>query len=195
MQAARKAGDTPHEFSLRHFFTTCVLMSHATVEEKLSLLYDTFARIGGASADNSPGTIVELISTIFNRNLYFWPAHELYNQVEQVFTGGIGMVQGAYWTSDFSLLEGWRADVQANAQDSSKREDTKTPQDLFFETFIEQSQNGLMNVTVEVQEAITSYFSVFGTKIIDFNADVSPFRDLKQLVGAEKADSMLKVAQ
>ena len=107
--------EQPQEFSVRHFFVTCVLMSHSTVEEKLSLLYDTFVRINGVSADNSPAIIVELISTIFNRNLYFWPAHELYNQIEHVFTGSIGMVQGAYWTSELSMLEGWRADVQANA--------------------------------------------------------------------------------
>ena len=38
------------------------------------------------------------------------------------------------------------------------------------------------------------YFSVFGTKIIDFNNDVSPFRNLKDLVGEKKANSMLSVA-
>ena len=69
-------------FSLSKFYISCVLMSYSTVEEKLSLLYDVFSRINGVSNDNSPTAIVELIQTIFNRNLYFWPAHELYNQVE-----------------------------------------------------------------------------------------------------------------
>ena len=45
-------------------------------------MYDTFAKIQGVSTETTPTTIVQLISTIFNRNLYFWPAHELYNQVE-----------------------------------------------------------------------------------------------------------------
>ena len=99
------------EFSLRHFYVTCVLMSHSTVEEKLTLIYDTCVRINGVSPENPASTVVELISTIFNRNLYFWPAHELYNQIEQVFTGSIGMVQGAYWTSDYRQIEGWRKDV------------------------------------------------------------------------------------
>ena len=90
-------------------------MSYSTVEEKLSLLFDTFAKISGISAENSPAIIVEIISSIFNRNMYFWPAHELYNQIEEVFTDTIGMVQGAYWTCDLSQIEGWRADVQASA--------------------------------------------------------------------------------
>ena len=92
VDTADPGADIPQEFSLRHFFVTCVLMSHSTVEEKLSLIYDTFVKINGVSAENPASTVVELISTIFNRNLYFWPAHELYNQVEQVFTGSIGMV-------------------------------------------------------------------------------------------------------
>lgn len=54
-------------------------MSYSTVEEKLSLLFDTFAKISGISAENSPAMIFEMISSIFNRNMYFWPAHELYN--------------------------------------------------------------------------------------------------------------------
>lgn len=57
--------------------------------------------------------MVEIISAIFNRNLYFWPTHELYNQIEQAFTDTIGMVQGAYWTSDYTMIGGWLPDVQA----------------------------------------------------------------------------------
>ena len=50
-----------------------------------------------------------------------------------------------------------------------------------------KAEENLMNVTVEVQESITRYFSVFGTKTIDFNSDVSPFKQLKDLVGDKKA--------
>ena len=53
---------------------------------------------------------------------------------------------------------------------------------------------GIMNVTVQVQEAITNYFSIFGTKTIDFNPDVSPFKMLHDFVGQKKADAMLKMA-
>ena len=52
-----------------------------------------------------------------------------------------------------------------------------------------------MDVTVEVQGAITRYFSVFGTKTIDFNPDVSPFTELKDLVGNDQADNMLSMAR
>ena len=72
-------GDQLENFSLRDFYISCVLMSYSTVEEKLSLLFDTFAKISGISAENSPAMIFEMISSIFNRNMYFWPAHELYN--------------------------------------------------------------------------------------------------------------------
>lgn len=54
-------------------------MSHSTVEEKLSLLYDTFVKVNGVSPTISPSMIVEMISIVFNRNLYYWPSHELYN--------------------------------------------------------------------------------------------------------------------
>ena len=38
------------------------------------------------------------------------------------------------------------------------------------------------------------YCSVFGTKIIDFNNDVSPFRNLQALVGNKKAKKLLHMA-
>ena len=49
-------------------------MSHSTVEEKLSLLYDCYARLCGFTDGNAPSVLFELISIIFDRNLYFWPA-------------------------------------------------------------------------------------------------------------------------
>ena len=58
-----------------------------------------------------------------------------------------------------------------------------------------KAEENLMNVTVEVQESITRYFSVFGTKTIDFNSDVSPFKQLKDLVGDKKASQMLEIAK
>ena len=64
----------PKDFSLSKFLVACVLMSHSTVEEKLGLLYDTFARLQGISVENAAGVVFELISIIFDRNLYFWPA-------------------------------------------------------------------------------------------------------------------------
>ena len=71
--------DDPKEFSISKFFVACVLMSHSTVEEKLSLLYDCYARLSGFTEENSPTVLFELIQIIFDRNLYFWPAQELYN--------------------------------------------------------------------------------------------------------------------
>jgi len=42
-----------------------------------------------------------------------------------------------------------------------------------------------IDVTKEVAEAFTNYFSVFGTKEIDFNVDVSPFGNLKDILGED----------
>jgi len=63
----------------------------------------------------------------------------------------------------------------------AKQQETNTPDEFEFDDHPEEKN--LMDVTVEVQEAITRYFSVFGTKVIDFNPDVSPFKNLKDLVG------------
>jgi len=35
-----------------------------------------------------------------------------------------------------------------------------------------------------------NYFSVVGTKVVNFNSDSSPFKNLRDLIGA-KADEML----
>ena len=169
-------------------------MSRLTVREKLNLLYDVYLKLNGLTNDNSPGVIVELISTIFHRNLYFWQAHELYNQIEQVFTGSIGMVQGAYWTNDVARLEGWRADVASEALRNS-REGATPEEDDVFDSLNEDIQHTMINVTKEVQEALTRYFAVFGTKVIDFNDDVSPFRTLRELVGQQTESKMKKMAR
>ena len=49
-----------------------------------------------------------------------------------------------------------------------------------------------VDITKEVQQAFTNYFSVFGTKIIDFNPDVSAFKNIRQLIGTEKAEKLLE---
>jgi len=51
-----------------------------------------------------------------------------------------------------------------------------------------------VDVTKEVQHAFTNYFSVFGTKMIDFNPDVSAFRNLRQLIGEKQAEKLLEAS-
>ena len=90
-------------------------MSQSTVEEKLSLLFDSFVKVSGVCATITPAALVELISIIFNRNMYFWPSHELYNQIEHVFTDRIGMVHRAFWTKNLEQLQRKIQDVKENA--------------------------------------------------------------------------------
>ena len=69
-----------------------------------------------------------------------------------------------------------------------------TPEQFNFNDERDPSEANTMDVTKEVQESITRYVSIFGTKTIDFNSDSSPFRDLQDFVGKTKAASMIKMA-
>ena len=75
-------------------------MSGCTVNEKVGILFDLYDWVDGTGDGNMPGQVFELVQTIFERNLYFWPTHELYNQLEKVFSGSVAMVYKAYWTRD-----------------------------------------------------------------------------------------------
>lgn len=57
-------------------------------------------------------------------------------------------------------------------------EPTVTPEQFNFNDEHDPSEANTMDVTKEVQESITRYVSIFGTKIIDFNSDSSPFKEL-----------------
>ena len=91
-------------FSLRSFITALVLMSHCTVDQKVGILFDLYDFVDGTDDGNMPGQIFEIVQTIFERNLYFWPTHELYNQLENVFSGSVSMVYQAYWTRNVQSI-------------------------------------------------------------------------------------------
>lgn len=61
------------------------------------------------------------------------------------------MVQGAYWTCDYSKLEGWRADVASQAVRNTQYGESNTPEDDEpFQDLNEPNQKNIMNITVEV---------------------------------------------
>ena len=61
---------------------------------------------------------------------------------------------------------------------------------------IDMKQQGTsIDITKEVQHAFTAYFTVFGTKIIDFNPDVSAFKNIAQLIGVEAAEKLLQASE
>ena len=99
-EQAEEALEGDVTFSLRSFITSLVLMSSCTVNEKVGILFDLFDWVDGTGDGNMPSQIFELVQTIFERNLYFWPTHELYNQIEKIFGGSVAMVYKAYWTRD-----------------------------------------------------------------------------------------------
>ena len=78
------------------------------------------------------------------------------------------MVRKAYWTKDVKKIM-----------------DKNSNKEISFEKFL--ALNGNVNLeqegtsidlTDEIQMSIIRYTSVFGTKVIDFNPDVSPFKKL-----------------
>lgn len=74
-------------------------MSHCTIREKFDILYDLFDWNDGVSDGLDLNSMVLLIKTIFERNLYYWPSHELYNLVEISFDLSVSTIYKAYWTS------------------------------------------------------------------------------------------------
>ena len=91
-------------FSMRKFLISYILMSHSTVHEKLDLLYDIFDWVDGTADGIKPQTLFLMLETIFERSLYFWPSHELYNMVELIVTGHSSMCYKAYWTRDVKSI-------------------------------------------------------------------------------------------
>jgi hypothetical protein len=87
-------------FSLRNFLVSLVLMSHCTLHEKLDILYDLFDWNDGVSDGLDMNSIFLLLKTIFERNLYYWPSHELFNLIELSFDSNVSMIYSAYWTKD-----------------------------------------------------------------------------------------------
>ena len=150
-------------FSLRNFLVSLVLMSHCTIKEKFDILYDLFDWNDGVSDGLDMNSIFLLIKTIFERNLYYWPSHELFNLVEMSFDLGVSGIYQAFWTQ-------------------SKKQDQPTVK-LREVLGLQKIEYGLsIDVTEEVQETLNSYQRMFGNKIIDFNHDSSAFRSLFTLV-------------
>lgn len=73
-------------------------MSQSTVDQKIEILYDLFDIIDGSNDGIHSQAAFQLIQTVFTRNLYFIPHHELMSIVEYVFNGSVSMVHKAYWT-------------------------------------------------------------------------------------------------
>lgn len=87
---AKKSSKLP--FSLRNFIVSLVLMSHCTVNEKFDVLYDLFDWNDGVADGLDMNAMFLLIKTIFERNLYYWPSHELFNLVEMAFDLGVSSI-------------------------------------------------------------------------------------------------------
>lgn len=165
--------------------TTLILMSKATVREKLSILYDLFDWAQGSHEGLKLQSVIAIVKTIQQRNLYFMPDHELFNSIEFKFTGTVSQVYRALWTRKGRVLE-------EQGYTMERRE--KTAQDNTPQAEISKDIESV-EVTRLVQEAFTHYLQVFGTKVIDFNPDVSAFNTLSKLVGHEMGRKLLAVSK
>jgi hypothetical protein len=86
-------------FSLRNFLVSLVLMSHCTINEKFDILYDLFDWNDGVADGLDMNAMFLLIKTIFERNLYYWPSHELFNLVEMTFDFSVSSIYQVLWTN------------------------------------------------------------------------------------------------
>ena len=131
--------DSP--FSLRNFLVSLVLMSHCTVSEKFDVLYDLFDWNDGVADGLDMNSMFLLVKTIFERNLYYWPSHELFNLVELAFDLSTAALYQALWTREVST--------------QGMRTPPKLGQVLAQPSLAEQG--GTIDVTEEVQETVNSY--------------------------------------
>ena len=159
-------------FSLRNFIVSLVLMSHCTVNEKFDVLYDLFDWNDGVADGLDMNAVFLLVKTIFERNLYFWPSHELFNLVEMAFDLSVSSVYQAFWTRE--------PNVQTHKKSVRLREFLVKP------TLLTEEDCFSVDVTDEVLETVNSYQRMFGNKIIDFNEDSSAFARIETLIKGGK---------
>jgi len=75
-------------------------MSQLTVDEKLEILYKVFDWNDGVADGLDLSTINLLTKTCFERNLYYWPSHELANTVEYIFEESNNLIYKAVLTQE-----------------------------------------------------------------------------------------------
>lgn len=80
-------------------------MSHATISEKLGILYDLFDLAQSSENGLKHHCIIELAKAICERTLYHQPDQSLYNSIQYSLSGHIGQVYRALWTSNFKEIE------------------------------------------------------------------------------------------
>lgn len=147
-------------------------MSHCTVNEKFDILYDLFDWNDGVADGLDMNAMFLLIKTIFERNLYYWPSHELFNLVEMAFDLGVSSIYQAFWTKEPNI--------------QTKKRAVKLNQFLVKPNLSDEEEYTTIDVTDEVLENINSYQRMFGNKIIDFNVDSSAFRNIDTLIKGGK---------
>ena len=81
-------------------------MSHCTISEKFDVLYDLMDFNDGVADGLEMNCIYLLVKTIFERNLYYCPSHELFNQLEGAFDISVSTVYQALWTQNKDLTQG-----------------------------------------------------------------------------------------
>jgi len=92
----------------------------------------------------------------------------LKNLLEIVFTGQVSQVYKAYWTQNINVVD--------QEQDNIKTlDDLKANENL-------KNKPIHIDLFTEVSAAFTAYQHTFGTKMLDFNAETSPFKEINNLI-------------
>ena len=66
----------------------------------MDILYKIFDWNDGVDDGLDLSTITLLVKTCFERNMYYWPSHELANTVELSFDNTVSMVYQAFYSCD-----------------------------------------------------------------------------------------------
>lgn len=122
-----------------------------------------------------PCHVYQLIETVFNRSQFYLPHAEIMNSVEYVFNRQVSLVQKAYWTRDVNECKKMRAGKEV-----------KLEMMLFLRDLDLDNECTSVDVSAQVQTAVLNYFDVFGTKVLDFNWDTTPFQTLSTLIPQAK---------
>lgn len=118
-----------------------------------------------------------IVDTTLKQHLYYIPYNELRTEIERVFNNGnTSMVLGAYWTK--KSAGSIKFDMSRNEKAGYCTLESFMSRGYFDSADVFQ----IIDVTTEVQASIQSYISLYGTKSIDLNDDVSPFKSLNSIL-------------
>ena len=116
---------------------------------------------------------------VLQSHLYYLPTNEILTMTEHIFNpGSLDEVVGVYWTD----LDSKEITFDIPEQKLIKLEDVL--QASSWTRAAVSGQGRAIDITKPFQETFVMYQNLFGNKMLDFNVDTSPFRNIDCLFAA-----------